>query len=1263
MLKYNTFANLLLEIAKSNSGNGITFVHSKNDEFVSYSDLYKKSLEILGLFQMKGLRYRDELVLQTSSNKDFLFIFMAAMMGGIRLVPISSGYSEEHKLKFFKIWKKLNNPKLICERDYIDRINGIHDVISEDNFIDIEKLYSNSTKGEVVEVDKDDIIHIQFSSGSTGDPKGVIVTHGGLLANLEAMAEALKLSEEDKAISWMPLTHDMGLVCHLLPIALDINQYSMGTDLFVKQPGIWLDKISKYNITFAQSPNFGLKYVLIFEERGKVKECDLSSLRIILNGAEPISYDLCKEFTDKMGKYGLKTNVICPGYGLAEATLAVSIDNVDEDIKEVIVDRKHLNIGEQVVYIDKTINQNDNWTSFVEEGKTVKYCSVQIRDYENNILPDDTLGIIYLKGINVTQGFYNDIDKTRTTLTKDGWLNTGDLGFISNGKIVIVGRIKDIVFANGQNYYSHDIERVAMTVQGIALGKIAITSARNPITKQEEIVAFIVNKKKISDNINLIKQLKSTVNMKLGIIISQVIFVRQLPKTTSGKVQRFLLGKAFAEGEFNSQIEELKELLANNDIGKEYDGVKDLNLEKNVLDIFIQLLGKKIEVNDNFFEVGISSILLVQAVEEINSKYDTKIKESDLFANFNVLKLCQYIRRETNVSDKQDYKADKFDDIAIVGIGINLPGAEELYQLWENLQDGKELVKELDGQRKEDILSYLNHCGLEKKRRIKKAAYLDRIDEFDNKYFRISPNEAVSMLPGQRLFLENSVKAIEDAGYSIKDLKGKKVGVYVGYIADLEGYKYRMMLEKSEIDFSPTGVLASNIAGRLSFFLDIHGPSMLVDCACSSSLMALKYACQGIWNGDCTSAIVGGVRVMTLPIEGKNRIGIESNDGKTRPFDSKSSGTGDGEGVVSIVIKPLKKAIEDKDNVYAVIKGISSNQDGDSISLSAPNLVAQEQLILETYKRMNINPRTIGYLEAHGTGTIIGDPIEVQALSNAFLKFTNDKEYCSIGSVKGNIGHLYETSGLASIVKCCLMLKYKKKLPLNNFTSVNPKICFEETPFVVERDVIDWKKESYPRRCGVSNFGFSGTNLHAVLEEVNNEKEESIQYPEHHIFALSANSIKSLGKMIENTVSFLNKNEQISISSVCYTMGRRTIHKYRIALLVKNINDLLDQLRELKLDEVIRSDVYGEQKIIYPGNGREKRCDEVSIDEVAELNELSETLFGMLDLDEEDRIRILLRLRKIYLKGADVHWDRQYKKGQLVNIPSYSFDKKRFWIK
>lgn len=283
------------------------------------------------------------------------------------------------------------------------------------------------------------------------------------------------------------------------------------------------------------------------------------------------------------------------------------------------------------------------------------------------------------------------------------------------------------------------------------------------------------------------------------------------------------------------------------------------------------------------------------------------------------------------------------------------------------------------------------------------------------------------MNPAQRIFMETAWAAFEDGGYTSEKLAGSNTGVYVGLVSDLEGYRYKEMIhdvEPQSLPISVTGNLSCILPSRLSYLLDLRGPSMVVDTACSSSLVAVHHACNAIRLGECDMALAGGVKLNVLPLDKDYyRMGIESSNGMTRPFDDSSDGSGIGEGAAVIMLKPLQDAIKDKDQVYAVIKGSAINQDGNSMGITAPNARAQSEVIVKAWKAAGVDPESIAYIETHGTGTVLGDPIEIDGIKGAFEQYTDKRQFCAIGSVKSNIGHLYESAGITGLVKSVLSLK------------------------------------------------------------------------------------------------------------------------------------------------------------------------------------------------------------------------------------------------
>jgi len=645
-----TFSTLVETLQKQAcTDRTITYIEAADKEVtITYADLYERALNKLHALQQRGLTPGDECIIFLRSNEDFLDIYWACILGGIIPVPIAVGISDEHRSKLFKIFNKLERPHLYTTEDNVERIqqyaeaNNLSDAykrIKEKTLL-VSEIISNA-KGDVHQPAPDDLAFIQFSSGSTSDPKGVMLTHKNIMTNLNAIGEGGLYTDADTSFSWMPLTHDMGLIgFHLNMIAYRMNQCLMATDLFSRRPLLWMQKVSEKNATVLCSPNFGYKHFLKSLSKKPLDNINLSSVRLIYNGAEPISIDLCDTFLNTMKDYGLKRETMFTVYGMAEATLAVSFPVAGVEYRAVHVDRHYLNVSEKIKFVD-AINQDA--LSFAIVGKPVLDCKVRIADKEN-IFADDTVGSIQISGPNVTQGYYKNEEANHSAFTSDGWLDTGDLGFIHNDELVITGRAKDIIFANGLNYYPHDLEDLLLNIDGLELGKVVVYGVWNEKLQRDELIIFVLYRADIKDFIDLAKKAAHVLNEKSGLEIDHVIPVKRIPKTTSGKVQRRILGDAYAEGEYTEILNEMKTLTQPKESTSD-ESLPPLQQElKSICDDVIE--ESTLGVNDNFFESGISSLTLAEIHQQIDDRYPGIVDVVDLFEYQTIVELEKFMQEK-----------------------------------------------------------------------------------------------------------------------------------------------------------------------------------------------------------------------------------------------------------------------------------------------------------------------------------------------------------------------------------------------------------------------------------------------------------------------------------------------------------------------------------------------------------------------------------------------------------------------------------------
>ncbi|HEY9804638.1 MAG TPA: polyketide synthase [Leptolyngbyaceae cyanobacterium] len=511
-------------------------------------------------------------------------------------------------------------------------------------------------------------------------------------------------------------------------------------------------------------------------------------------------------------------------------------------------------------------------------------------------------------------------------------------------------------------------------------------------------------------------------------------------------------------------------------------------------------------------------------------------------------------------------------DIAIIGISCRYPGAKNWREFWENLKNGVDSVTEVPPgrwQEKEWYHPDPEHPGTSYS---KCAGFLDEIDKFDPLFFQISPVEAQFIEPQQRIFLEEAYHAIEDAGYAADSLKGKQCGVFVG--AGTNG-DYNRLLSLAGLDtnrLALTGNLLSMIPARIAYFLDLKGPVVALDTACSSSLVAVHQACESIQRGESELAIAGGIAIMaTADFQVlSSQFQMLSAAGRCKTFDASASGTVWSEGCGVVLLKSYEQAIRDNDHVYGIVKGTGVNYDGNTNGISAPSGQSQTRLEQGVYEKFGINPETISYVEAHGTATPLGDPIEVEALTEAFSQWTNKKQFCAIGSVKTNIGHAATSAGISGLIKTVLCLKHQKLVPSLHFDQANPHIDFENSPFYVNTELKDWQvSDENPRRATVSSFGFSGTNAHVVVEEAPlNLQGGNLSERSHHILTISAKCEPGLQALAQDYQQFLETNSPDAIADICFSANTGRSHfDYRLALVAESRENLVQQLKAFATGE------------------------------------------------------------------------------------------------
>lgn len=626
--------------------------------------------------------------------------------------------------------------------------------------------------------------------------------------------------------------------------------------------------------------------------------------------------------------------------------------------------------------------------------------------------------------------------------------------------------------------------------------------------------------------------------------------------------------------------------------------------------------------------------------------------------------------------------------IAVIGMACDLSEAMTYHEFWDNLMHERDCLGYAP-RKYEDRYTIVGNPNfakvmgtkpfdIEKNHFTSRSSYLQNMDEFDAAFFGIPPREARYIEPGQRIFLQTACGAIEDAGYSLEDVRGDAIGVFAGKDHNnAEFYK----LETEPDTLATTGSWHGILASRISYLFNFRGPAIVVDTACSSGLVAVHQACRALQAGDCTMALAGGVAVGGSPADGSKEEGevgdaldtVSASDSIVRPFDKKSKGTVFGEGCAVVLLKPLQKALEDGDPIHAVILSSAINNDGASNGITAPNPEAQTDLLCRAWKEADIDPRTLSYFECHGTGTLLGDPIEFKALNKAIRTFTDENQVFGFGSVKSNVGHLIAASGVVGLIKVILSMQHKTIPASIHFEEPNPHIDFLHSALYPVDHAMAWEEEETPLRAGVSSFGFSGTNVHVVVESAEGiekekkEEKEDVKEPAQSSFllTLSAKTQWSLEKMLHRLVEALEKREQTDIEALSATLNLgRGHYNYRLIVSASTVDNALDVLRKLDiqgLDTPLEGVLYGYFKVV--SDRRMDRSEgELTESEIREWNRKAKAILehiGENDLTPEQQTKLM----EAYVHGASIDFAQLYAGHNIrrMHLPTYVFEKTSYW--
>lgn len=1232
---FKSFVNLFEEKVKEYPNETAVIFH---DSKLTYEELYNKCKNLVLNFKENNVERGDIVGVFLERSLDLIVALIAVQMAGATYVPLDPEYPKD-RLEYMFTESKM---KFLVSKEYLNKRveNFTHNIINIDKVRKFEKEYIQSY--EPIKLSGEDIAYVIFTSGSTGKPKGIMVKHQGLYNFIISMRKEPGCTKNDYLLALTTICFDIAGLEMYLPLIsgakLEILDESMARD------GIeLLDKFENSEVTIMQATPATWQMLLA---AGWDKQKNIKALC----GGEALTDELAEKLTNLCDE-------VWNMYGPTETTIWSSVCN--------------LKPGEEVSI-----------------GHPIDNTDFYILDENLKPVPEESIGELYIGGLGVAKGYMNNEKENKKKFIKDIFSSnsndimyrTGDLvKRNTNGLIKYIGRVDFQVKINGFRIELGEIEKV---LEGLEEIERAVVVAKGDSSDSKYLVAFLIARDE--NNLPSSEYIKTSIKKKLSdyMVPVKYVFLKEYPLTLNKKVDR----KKLANEKISALVNEYVENLIREDT--EGDIVQSSESELPLLD-FVEYTSefvkkciseiksleiKDVDTNTYISEYGFDSISFTTLSVKINKHFGVKInptifytyqKITDfsefLYKNFrkqveetikkeNIM-IVQKSKPKVLKNSEEDKKVrNKYTgEIAIIGMSGIFPKAANLDEFWDNLLNKKDCISEVPIERWDWKKFYNEADDSSNKITSKWSGFIDDADKFDAKFFNISPREAELMDPQQRCMMQVVWNLFENSGYKPSDLAESNTGVFIG--ATSNDYSDILFRDSNIESHSITGVSNNIIPNRISYFFNFNGPSELIDTACSSALTSVCRAVNSIRTGECDMAIAGGVNILMTPFPyiALGKSNMLCKDGRCKTFDESANGYVRGEAAAAILCKPLDKAYEDKDNIYAVIKGTAINHGGKTNSLTAPNPNAERDLIKSALKDADTDLSTIGYIETHGTGTALGDPIEINALNMVY----NDEEKhectnpnCVLGSVKTNIGHTEAVAGLVGLIKSVLSVYNKKIVPNINFSKLNPYINLENSPFsIADKDqnwpvLLDKKSEKIPLRAGVSSFGFGGSNAHVIIEEFSQiNKDDKNNIYEEFVILLSAKYKEGLKLRAVNLVKYLEKDTEsdnpsnATIKQIAYTLANGREHmKERVALIVNNKDELKHLLKEfisgVKADKIIMSEKRGE------------------------------------DINCRAQDKKLLSVAIKWVQGEDIDWSTIYdKKNEFkVALPGYSFKKDRYWV-
>ena len=1218
---------------------------------LTYAELQSRSTQLAAHLHDQGVGLGSVVGVFMPRSVDMMVALLAVQKSGAAYVPFDPTYPPE---RLTHVLDEGGIALILSQAILLDQLSTLTNVpvICLDR--DRNAIAAAPAPAQLPKPGPHDLVYIIFTSGSTGRPKGVQITHRSLTNLLCSMRSTPGFGETDHILSLASVSFDMIVPELYLPLVCGGKVELVTTD--VARDGMRLAR-------------------LIDDGHATIVPATPSTWRMLLAAG---------------WSNPRRVTLFCGGEALTPEVAAQLLARTDS-------------LWNQFGPTETTV-----WSSMcqvrsgqgIHIGHPIANTTFRVLDADLKLLPVGWAGELHIGGHGLARGYLARPELTREKFIADPFddapdarlYKTGDLvRQMPDGTLAYLGRIDQQVKVRGHRIELGELESALQ--KSPAVGN-AIVALRHEGAGRQVLTGFL-QPSEPGVEIDLPALRESLLRSLPDYMVpARFVTLASFPMTVTRKIDRGLLASAPLEELQAAHGLPAAVLHEAGDTSRLAAHPLEDRVVREVLAQATEVLGLRsgaLAAESRLGEFGFDSIHFTMLSKRIEHAFGVQVQPPVFYDRGTARAIAAYMleqggdtlaRRFASSNNHaaelprqidapaaqarpavRPTRAEANEPVAIIGFSGRFPQSANAQELWRHLWAGTDLITEIPPQRWPSDL-YYGDPAEPYKSNSKWGGFIDGVDRFDAAFFGISPREAEMMDPQQRLFLETVWKTFEHAGYAPSSVAGSRTGVFVGVTAF--DYLEMMLSDGHQVEpHTVPGVAHTAIPNRVSFFFDLKGPSTIIDTACSSSLVACHRAVTSLQRGECSMAIAGGVNLILRPYGhiALSKSGMMSPDGRCKTFDRSANGYVRGEGVAAVLLKPLSQAEADGDCIHGVILGSAENHGGRTNSLTAPSAAGQAELLVQAYRRANVDPSTLTYIETHGTGTSLGDPIEVNGLKSAFSQLCPDAvgqpgraPWVGLGSIKSNLGHLEAAAGIAGLFKVLLGLQHRR-LPANlHLREPNPYVALDGSPFYLMSEGRPWhprqddEGRAWPRRAGVSAFGFGGSNAHLILEEAgagHAMQERVAPEPiEPRVFVLSARDGDRLAVQASQLADFLREHDEVSLTDVAHTLqfGREAMAA-RVAVVASDRLELIDKLEAFGRGVDIGEGVF---------HGTPDDADELSS---LLAGGAAAAYLGAL-VQERD----FARLARLWVRGVAIDWRLLGSGGRRVPLPTYPFAGKRHWL-